>query len=179
VQLYGDMAPAIYIARLHEAVSVTSFKVGIIKAPFMALAIGIVACSEGLRVNGSVESLGKQTTTSVVKSIFLVVVPDGLFALFFCIDRNVMMQEEVPEFAVRVRDLVVGFGRQIVIDHLSLDVVRGEILGPVGASGGGKTVLMRTIIGLISPRSAPAKDYPDFADFLRADSIPKVSCRPS
>ena len=82
-QFYGDMGPAIYIARLHEAVSVTSFKVGIIKAPFMALAIGIVACSEGLRVKGSAESLGKQTTTSVVKSIFLVIVLDGLFAIFF------------------------------------------------------------------------------------------------
>jgi len=82
-QFYGDMGPAIFIARLHEAVSVTSFKVGIIKAPFMALAIGIVACSEGLRVKGSAESLGRQTTTSVVKSIFLVIVLDGLFAVFF------------------------------------------------------------------------------------------------
>ena len=45
--------------------------------------IGIVACSEGLRVKGSAESLGKQTTTSVVKSIFLVIVLDGLFAVFF------------------------------------------------------------------------------------------------
>jgi len=82
-QFYGDMGPAIFIARLHEAVSVTSFEVGIIKASFMALAIGIVACSEGLRVKGSAESLGRQTTTSVVKSIFLVIVLDGLFAVFF------------------------------------------------------------------------------------------------
>ena len=63
------------------------------------------------------------------------------------------MQEQLPEFAIRVHDLVVGFGRQVVIDHLSLDVRRGEILGLVGASGGGKSVLLRTIIGLISPRS--------------------------
>jgi phospholipid/cholesterol/gamma-HCH transport system permease protein len=82
-QFYGGMGPAVFIARLHDAVSVTSFEVGIIKAPFMALAIGIVACSEGLRVKGSAESLGKQTTTSVVKSIFLVIVLDGLFAVFF------------------------------------------------------------------------------------------------
>jgi len=82
-QFYGGMGPAIYIARLHEAVSVTHFEVGIIKAPFMALVIGIVACGEGLRVKGSAESLGKQTTTSVVKSIFLVIVLDGLFAVFF------------------------------------------------------------------------------------------------
>jgi phospholipid/cholesterol/gamma-HCH transport system permease protein len=80
---YGGMGPAVFIARLHEAVSVTHFEVGIIKAPFMALVIGIVACSEGLRVKGSAESLGKQTTTSVVKSIFLVIVLDGLFAIFF------------------------------------------------------------------------------------------------
>ncbi len=80
---YGGMEPASFIARLHDAVSVTHFKVGMIKAPFMALVIGIVACSEGLRVKGSAESLGKQTTTSVVKSIFLVIVLDGLFAVFF------------------------------------------------------------------------------------------------
>ncbi len=82
-QFYGGMGPPVYIARLHEAVSVTHFEVGILKAPFMALVIGIVACSEGLRVKGSAESLGKQTTTSVVKSIFLVIVLDGLFAVFF------------------------------------------------------------------------------------------------
>ena len=63
------------------------------------------------------------------------------------------MQEAAPQFAIRVGDLVVGFGRQVVIDHLSLDVRRGEILGLVGASGGGKTVLMRTIIGLVPRRS--------------------------
>jgi phospholipid/cholesterol/gamma-HCH transport system permease protein len=80
---YGGMGPAIFLARLHDAVSVTHFEVGIIKAPFMALVVGIVACSEGLRVKGSAESLGKQTTTSVVKSIFLVIVLDGLFAVFF------------------------------------------------------------------------------------------------
>ena len=64
-----------------------------------------------------------------------------------------MMQQAAPEFAIRVKDLVVGFGRQVVIDHLSLDVRRGEILGLVGASGGGKTVLMRTIIGLVPRQS--------------------------
>ena len=82
-QFYGGMEPAIFIARLHDAVSVSHFEVGIIKAPFMALVIGIVACSEGLQVKGSAESLGKQTTTSVVKSIFLVIVLDGMFAIFF------------------------------------------------------------------------------------------------
>ena len=56
------------------------------------------------------------------------------------------MDAVTDRYAIRVSDLVVGFGRRIVIDHLSLDVIRGEILGLVGASGGGKSVLMRTII---------------------------------
>jgi phospholipid/cholesterol/gamma-HCH transport system permease protein len=77
------MSPAIFIARLREAVSVTHFEVGILKAPFMALVIGLVAATEGLKVKGSAESLGQQTTASVVKSIFLVIVLDGLFAVFF------------------------------------------------------------------------------------------------
>jgi phospholipid/cholesterol/gamma-HCH transport system permease protein len=81
--LYGGMSSAVFIERLKEAISVTHFEVGMIKAPFMALAIAVVACSEGLQVKGSAESLGLQTTVSVVKSIFLVIVLDGLFAMFF------------------------------------------------------------------------------------------------
>jgi phospholipid/cholesterol/gamma-HCH transport system permease protein len=81
--LYGGMSPDIYIARLTEAISLTHFQVGMLKAPFMGLVIGIVACAEGLQVKGSAESLGLRTTASVVKSIFLVIVLDGLFAIFF------------------------------------------------------------------------------------------------
>jgi phospholipid/cholesterol/gamma-HCH transport system permease protein len=81
--LYGGMSPDIFIARLEEAISLTHFKVGMIKAPFMGLVIGVVACAQGLLVKGSAESLGLQTTASVVKSIFLVIVLDGLFAIFF------------------------------------------------------------------------------------------------
>jgi phospholipid/cholesterol/gamma-HCH transport system ATP-binding protein len=55
--------------------------------------------------------------------------------------------------AISVRDLVVGFGDRVVLDRLSLDVRRGEILGLVGASGGGKSVLLRAIIGLLPVRS--------------------------
>lgn len=54
--------------------------------------------------------------------------------------------------AIKVRDLVVGFGDQNVLDHLSLDVREAEIIGVVGASGAGKSVLLRTIIGLLPKR---------------------------
>ncbi len=81
--VYGGIEPEVFLARLREAISIDHFLVGITKAPFMALTIGIVACNEGLQVKGSAQSLGQQTTASVVKSIFLVIVLDGLFAMFF------------------------------------------------------------------------------------------------
>jgi phospholipid/cholesterol/gamma-HCH transport system permease protein len=81
--LYGGIDPEVFLSRLKEAIWLPTFEVGMIKAPFMALAIGVVACVEGLNVKGSAESLGLQTTASVVESIFLVIVLDGLFAVFF------------------------------------------------------------------------------------------------
>jgi phospholipid/cholesterol/gamma-HCH transport system permease protein len=80
---YGGMSPAVFLAQLRDAISVTHLEVGLLKAPFMALVIGVVACAEGLRVQGSAESLGSRTTSSVVESIFLVIVLDGLFAMIF------------------------------------------------------------------------------------------------
>jgi phospholipid/cholesterol/gamma-HCH transport system permease protein len=81
--LYGGIEPQVFLERLRDAISVQTFEVGMIKAPFMALVIGIVACVEGLQVKGSAESLGQKTTSSVVKAIFLVIVLDGCFAMFF------------------------------------------------------------------------------------------------
>ena len=81
--LYGGMDPDIFITRLKEAINITHFQVGLIKAPFMGAVIAIIACMEGLKVQGSAESLGHHTTRAVVKSIFMVIVLDGLFAIFF------------------------------------------------------------------------------------------------
>ena len=81
--IYGGMSPEIFLGRLQEAISIDHFEVGISKAPFMALVIGMIASIEGLSVKGSAESLGLQTTSSVVKSIFVVIVLDGFFAMLF------------------------------------------------------------------------------------------------
>ncbi len=62
------------------------------------------------------------------------------------------MAKADKDVIIKVRDLVVGFGDTIVLDHVDLDVYRGEILGFVGGSGAGKSVLMRTIIGLLPRR---------------------------
>src|SRR5215207_5222411 len=62
------------------------------------------------------------------------------------------MSVPIEQPAIYVRDLSVGFGEKTVLNHLSLDVRRGEIMGLVGASGGGKSVLLRAIIGLVPKR---------------------------
>ena len=63
--------------------------------------------------------------------------------------------------AIQIENLVVGFGRHVVIDRLSLTVRRGETMGLVGASGGGKSVLMRAMIGLLPIRSGEIRIHPD------------------
>jgi len=61
------------------------------------------------------------------------------------------------DVVIEVRDVVAGFGEHIVLDHVDLDVYRGEVLGFVGGSGAGKSVLMRTIIGLLPKREGHIK----------------------
>jgi phospholipid/cholesterol/gamma-HCH transport system ATP-binding protein len=63
------------------------------------------------------------------------------------------------DVVIEVRDLVVGFDEHVVLDHIDLDVYRGEILGFVGGSGAGKSVLMRTIIGLLPRRAGSIRVF--------------------
>jgi len=81
--LYSDIPPVQFIDRLRVAIDVSTIFAGLIKAPFMALIIGIIGAVEGLKVGGSAESLGKHVTASVVKSIFVVIILDGAFAVFY------------------------------------------------------------------------------------------------
>jgi phospholipid/cholesterol/gamma-HCH transport system permease protein len=79
----GVVTPEGFLVRLQAPYNIERFEVGLIKAPFMALIIGIIAAAEGFAVSGSAESLGVKVTASVVKSIFMVIVVDGIFALYF------------------------------------------------------------------------------------------------
>ncbi len=73
---------AFYVDRLHATLTINNLLVGLIKAPFVALAIALVGCADGLRVAGSAASLGHQVTAAVVKSIFIVILIDAFFAIF-------------------------------------------------------------------------------------------------
>ena len=85
----------------------------------------------------------------MVQAIFLVIVLDAVFAVFFSSIGWTM--SERPNRSSRVRGLDNSFGEQVIHEDLDLDVRRGEILGVVGGSGTGKSVLMRSIIGLQTP----------------------------
>lgn len=81
--LYSGISPAAFLDRLRVAIDLSTIFAGLIKAPFMAMIIGTIASVEGMKVGGSAESLGKHVTASVVKSIFIVIILDGLFAIFY------------------------------------------------------------------------------------------------
>ncbi|MBB4210912.1 phospholipid/cholesterol/gamma-HCH transport system permease protein [Rhodothalassium salexigens DSM 2132] len=77
------ITPAIFMTQLLEAVSLRTLAVGLIKAPFFAVIIATSGCFYGMTVGGSADSVGRNTTAAVVQSIFMVIVLDALFALFF------------------------------------------------------------------------------------------------
>ncbi len=82
-KVYSGITLVVFLERLQSAIDISTIVSGMLKAPFMALIIGIVASVEGLKVGGSAESLGRNVTASVVKSIFVVILVDGLFAIFY------------------------------------------------------------------------------------------------
>jgi phospholipid/cholesterol/gamma-HCH transport system permease protein len=81
--LLVDLTVPQFVRQLQQAVDIWDFWVGIIKAPVFAFLIAMVGCFEGLRVEGSAESVGRLTTQSVVESIFLVIVFDAFFSILF------------------------------------------------------------------------------------------------
>jgi phospholipid/cholesterol/gamma-HCH transport system permease protein len=72
-----------YFNRVIEAISPTTFWVGIVKAPVFALLIGLSGCYHGMQVRSSARELGRQVTEAVVQAIFFVILADALFAVLF------------------------------------------------------------------------------------------------
>ncbi len=78
-----DISPAMFLSVLQQNVDVQHFFLGLAKAPVFAFLIAIIGCMEGFKVSGSAESVGLHTTSSVVQSIFVVILVDALAALFY------------------------------------------------------------------------------------------------
>ena len=77
------ISPGTFIERLNDAIGMWTFWVGMIKAPVFAATIALIGCYEGLQVGGSAESVGQRTTRAVVEAIFLVIVIDAVFSIFY------------------------------------------------------------------------------------------------
>lgn len=80
-----DVSPGLFLSRFWENTDVWHLIVGMIKAPVFAFIIAIVSCWQGFQVGGSAESVGRRTTASVVQAIFLVIVMDAIFSVFFVV----------------------------------------------------------------------------------------------
>ena len=78
-----DIPPITFVQRLREVVPITDLWVGLIKAPVFGLIIAISGCFQGMQVKGNAEEVGLRTTAAVVQAIFLVIVLDAIFAVFF------------------------------------------------------------------------------------------------
>jgi phospholipid/cholesterol/gamma-HCH transport system permease protein len=78
-----DVSFLTFIDRFDYAVTARSYLLGVIKAPVFAAIIALVGCYQGFQVRGSAESVGRQTTVSVVQAIFLVILADALFSVAF------------------------------------------------------------------------------------------------
>jgi phospholipid/cholesterol/gamma-HCH transport system permease protein len=78
-----DIPLVTFIQRIHEVVPLTDLWVGLIKAPVFGAIIAIAGCFQGMQVEGDAEQVGHRTTTAVVQAIFLVIVLDAFFAIFF------------------------------------------------------------------------------------------------
>jgi phospholipid/cholesterol/gamma-HCH transport system permease protein len=83
VWLSLGIPPLTYIQRLQEVIPITDLWVGLIKAPVFGFIIALAGCFQGMLVQGNSEEVGTRTTTAVVQSIFLVIVLDAVFAVFF------------------------------------------------------------------------------------------------
>ena len=82
---WGELgvSPQMFFARVSEVIPAQHFWVGMSKAPAFALVLAIIGCKQGLSVGGDVGSLGRRVTSSVVQAIFMVILMDALFALWF------------------------------------------------------------------------------------------------
>jgi phospholipid/cholesterol/gamma-HCH transport system permease protein len=83
VWLALDIPPLTYVQRLQEVIPITDLWIGLIKAPVFGFIIALSGCFQGMLVQGNSEEVGLRTTTAVVQSIFLVIVLDAVFAVFF------------------------------------------------------------------------------------------------
>ena len=99
------IAPVLFLSRIQDNVGLIHFWVGMAKAPIFAFLIAVIGCLEGFKVQGSAQSVGERTTSSVVQSIFLVIVVDAIAAVK---TGNSGRHQDVPTEDVVIQKVTVS-----------------------------------------------------------------------
>ena len=157
------LSPQAFYQRLLDNVGITHFWVGMSKAPVMAVVIAGIGCRQGMEVGGDVEFPGppghrgggpRHLRRDPDRCRLR---PDLHEAQRMSIEAEEPLDLEAPP--IEVRGLVSSFGDKVIHDGLDLTVRRGDVVGVVGGSGAGKSVLLNTIIGLREPQGGSVKVF--------------------
>jgi ABC transport permease subunit len=143
--LMTDITVHAYVQATLNAITGGHFLTGLIKTPFLGLAIGLIACGQGLLARGGAAAVGTRTTKAVVLATFSVIVISRVHILCRT-HRYLSMSLSRPY--ITVDDLRIGWGTRVLMDHISFRVERGTIFAILGGSGSGKSTLLRHLIGL-------------------------------
>jgi len=119
-----------------------------LKTMVFGFIIGLVSCFQGVRTRGGTEVVGRSATSSVVLSSLFVVVADVLL-----VRGEFRMTNQTNDSPIVIKGLCKAFGEQKVLDGINLEVAKGETVAVLGRSGGGKSVLLKLLIRLLSPDS--------------------------
>ena len=144
------MPPRAYVLATMDAITPAHFFLGLVKSPFLALVIGVVACGQGLATRGGAAAVGARTTTAVVLAIFSVIVISAVFTLLLRAAGPLIMP---PTPHIAVDELRVGWGSRVLMEHVNFEVERGTTFAILGGSGCGKSTLLRHLIGLERPQA--------------------------
>ena len=141
-----DLTITGYLTETRKALRVWDVMQGVIKCVVFALAIGLIACQQGLATTGGAEGVGRRTTSSVVTR--------ALHAH----PRRRRVHHALPRVPPMSAPLITAYrshhglgGDVILLEHASFEVERGEVFAILGGSGCGKSTLLRHLIGLDEP----------------------------
>ena len=154
-----DLTPYTYLQESQRTITLFYLVSSLVKALVFAFVIAWIGCQRGFQVRGGVEEVGAATTSAVVTSIladrdrgFGVCRRSPLYGLGG--EKRKRTQsgwKEGPAPIIAVEGLTARFGEETILENVSFEVFRGEILCIVGGSGCGKSTLLKHMIGLIRP----------------------------
>ena len=135
-----DMTPRAYVIATLEAITAGHFLGGLVKSPFLALAIGLIACGQGLATQGGAAAVGARTTTAVVLAHLLRDRDQRAVHVLLRAAGRLTMPASTPH--IIVDDLRIGWGSRVLMEHVSFQVDAGTTFAILGGSGSGKSTLL-------------------------------------